>query len=202
MNETKKPLSFSLCPLNIAYIKAQVAERKKTNSRYSVSVWGDDLITHLRLKAEAAPKTEIAVTDKPKETAKRFVPPTIIEVWGYMIEQGCKADTECTEAHKFCDHFESNGWKVGGKTKMVSWKAAVRNFLKGKGNGQNNANTQGASKKKSAYERARDANDEYRQPNEREMVVGTDGGYLGRAMDAGEGRATIEHVDNQSFVDY
>lgn len=61
---------------------------------------------------------------------------------------------------------------------------------------------QSTSKKLSAYERARAANSEYRQPDEREVVVGTDGGHLGRTVDAGEGRATIEHVDNEPFVDY
>ena len=127
MNETKKPLSFSLCQLNIAYIKAQVAERKKTNSRYSVSVWGDDLITHLRLKAGAAPKTEIAGTDKPKEPVKRFVPPTPLEVDGYFVERGVN---DPNEAQSFCDFYESKGWVIG-KAKMKCWKAAVRNWLKG-----------------------------------------------------------------------
>ena len=125
MNETKKPLSFSLCPLNIAYIKAQVAERKKTNSRYSVSVWGDDLITHLRTKAESVTKTEIAVIDKPK--LKRFVQPTFDEVCMYMTERGV---SDQSEAASFGDFYESNGWKVG-KNKMKCWKASVRNWLKG-----------------------------------------------------------------------
>ncbi len=61
---------------------------------------------------------------------------------------------------------------------------------------------QSTGKKLSAYERARAANDKYRQPDERGVVMGTDGGHLGRAMDEGEGRATIEHVDNEPFVDY
>lgn len=69
--------------------------------------------------------------------------------------------------------------------------------LKGNNNGH-----QSASKKKSAYDRAREANSEYRQPDEREVVMGTDGGHMGRTVDEGEGRATIEHVDNEPFVDY
>lgn len=28
----------------------------------------------------------------------------------------------------FFDHFESNGWKVGGKAAMKDWKAAARNW--------------------------------------------------------------------------
>ena len=63
---------------------------------------------------------------------------------------------------------------------------------------------QNTGKKLSAYERARAANAEYRQeqPDEREVVVGANDGHMGRAMDEGEGRATIEYVDNGTFIDY
>ena len=71
MSNVRKPLSFSMCPLNIAYIKEQVALRKETDSRYSVSQWGDDLITHLRLKAELKPITESI--KKPKVKAELVV---------------------------------------------------------------------------------------------------------------------------------
>ena len=124
MNKRKKPLSFSLCPLNIAYVLEQVAERQKENSRYSVSQYGDDLITHLRTKAESKPKTEM-VAVKPK--VKRFTPPTFNEIDVYMIERGFNDNGE---AHKFRDFYESKGWVVG-KAKMKCWKAAVRNWLKG-----------------------------------------------------------------------
>ncbi|MDZ4685016.1 MAG: hypothetical protein SH850_07990 [Planctomycetaceae bacterium] len=32
------------------------------------------------------------------------------------------------DPQRFVDHFTSNGWKVSGKTKMVDWQAAVRNW--------------------------------------------------------------------------
>ena len=132
MSETKKPLSFSMCPLNIAYVKEQVAAGKLTRSRYSVSEWGDDLITHLRLKAEAKPKAkteqQIAVAKFVENNkTKRFVPPTQDEVFNYMKERDVVSDNE---AQSFCDFYESNGWKVG-KNKMKCWKASVRNWLKG-----------------------------------------------------------------------
>ena len=81
---------------------------------------------------------------------------------------------------------------------MVSWKAAVRNWLKGNNNGQ----SQKSGQKLSAYERARAENDQYRQPNEREVGVGTASRDLGRTVDEGEGRATIEHVGDGTFIDY
>ena len=46
---------FSLHPDNHAYIESVVAKQKETNHRYSRSMYMDDLITHLRTKAEAKP---------------------------------------------------------------------------------------------------------------------------------------------------
>lgn len=34
-----------------------------------------------------------------------------------------------TEELFFFNYFESNGWLVGGKTKMKDWKAAARNWM-------------------------------------------------------------------------
>lgn len=34
------------------------------------------------------------------------------------------------EAETFFNHFESNGWLVGGKAKMKNWQAAARNWIK------------------------------------------------------------------------
>jgi hypothetical protein len=33
------------------------------------------------------------------------------------------------EAQKFFNYYQSNGWKVGGKTSMKDWKAAARNWM-------------------------------------------------------------------------
>ena len=146
-------------------------------------------------------KTEVAivVTEKPKESVKRFVRPTLIEVTDYMFEKTGMHKQD--EAEKFCDHFESNGWKVGGKTKMVSWKAAVRNFLK---KGNSNAKTTGSSQKLSANERVKQRNDaKYRnQPDECGLGVGANDGHMGRTVGEGAGGATIENVGDGTFIDY
>ena len=126
MNKRKKPLSFSLCPLNIAYVLEQVAERQKENSRYSVSQYGDDLITHLRTKAAA--KTELVVVEK-KKPVKRFVPPTVAEVKEYCDLRGNKIDAET-----FIAHYKTNGW-VQGKNKPVKcWKSCIITWEKSKDN--------------------------------------------------------------------
>ena len=125
MKQNQKPLSFSLNPLNIEYIESVVSKQKEVNSRYSRSMYMDDLITHLRAKAESKPKTEIAVVKKP---SKKFTPPSFADVDEYMRTRMCP--DPITQAEKFCDFYESKGWVVG-KVKMKCWKAAVRNWLKG-----------------------------------------------------------------------
>jgi len=51
--------------------------------------------------------------------------PTLDEVLVFFNE---KKGSEI-EAEKFFNYFESNGWLVGGKTKMKKWKAAAANWV-------------------------------------------------------------------------
>ena len=53
------------------------------------------------------------------------VPPNISEVEMYFLEK----DSTKLEAERFFNHYESNGWLVGGKSKMKNWEAAARNWL-------------------------------------------------------------------------
>ena len=59
--------------------------------------------------------------------ARRFRPPTVEEVRAYCQERGNGVDPQ-----RFVDHYTANGWKVGGRSPMKDWKAAVRNW---EGNG-------------------------------------------------------------------
>jgi hypothetical protein len=63
---------------------------------------------------------------KKRKTQKRFSPPSLNEIIEFFKEK--KANTD--DAEKFFNHFESNGWKVGGRTKMKDWQAAARNWIK------------------------------------------------------------------------
>ena len=62
---------------------------------------------------------------KENKTAKRFTPPTVEEVRAY-----CKERHNNVDAEQFVDHYTSNGWMVGGKSKMKDWKASVRTWEK------------------------------------------------------------------------
>lgn len=65
-------------------------------------------------------------TTKPKKEKTQFSSPSIDEVKAFFLELKSSED----QAEKFHNHFESNGWLVGGKAKMKDWKAAVRNWVK------------------------------------------------------------------------
>lgn len=65
---------------------------------------------------------EHVVTARARE-ARRFRPPTVEEVSEYCQERGMKVDPQ-----RFVDHYTANGWKVGGRSSMRDWRAALRNW--------------------------------------------------------------------------
>ena len=78
--------------------------------------------------------TEKKIKNKGAETpnrVKRFpnrfneIPPKLEEIIKYFTEQ---KSTE-TEANKFYNYFQSNGWKIGGRAPMEDWQAAARNWI-------------------------------------------------------------------------
>ena len=61
--------------------------------------------------------------EKDKKGDARGKPQSRFEVDAYAAEIGMsKADVD-----SWFDHFEANGWKVGGKAAMKDWQAALRN---------------------------------------------------------------------------
>ena len=113
------------------------------------------LINRMILKFCVDVVVPVAVVKTP---VKRFVPPTWKEVAHYMFDKQRVHMDE--EANKFCDFYESNGWKVG-KNKMKDWKAAVRNWLKG----NNNERSKNSSKQLSALEKVERACEEQNRSN-------------------------------------
>ena len=57
-----------------------------------------------------------------KATTKKFIKPTVLQVRQYCQERGNAVD-----AQRFCDFYESKGWKVGN-TPMKDWQACVRTW--------------------------------------------------------------------------
>lgn len=69
-------------------------------------------------------ENSIKKTTSSKKT-KRFVPPELKDVIVFFKEK--KSSSQ--QAEMFFNHFESNGWMVGGRAKMKDWKAAARNWI-------------------------------------------------------------------------
>ncbi|QJX47809.1 DUF1376 domain-containing protein [Hymenobacter taeanensis] len=66
----------------------------------------------------------------PGSVKRKSCPPTLAEVQAYAAYQHPGHPAAGEEAAAFFDHFESNGWRVGGKTPMVDWRAAFRNWMR------------------------------------------------------------------------
>lgn len=64
-------------------------------------------------------------TQAPNKKLIKWIPPLFDEVKNFFTSEKFSE----VEAEKFFNHFESNGWKVGGKSPMKNWKAAARNWM-------------------------------------------------------------------------
>ncbi len=73
-------------------------------------------------KIEKKEKRKKVAAKKEKEL---FVIPELTEVKEYFLSQ----NSEPIVAEKFFNHFQSNGWLVGGRSKMKDWQAASRNWI-------------------------------------------------------------------------
>ena len=70
---------------------------------------------------KACPERSRSGTKEPKIK----IPPDWSEVETFFKEK----KISITEAEKFFNYFQSNGWLVGGKTEMKNWEAAARNWI-------------------------------------------------------------------------
>lgn len=70
------------------------------------------------------PKKE-KVKFESSEKKQKFITPTLELVQQYFNEKNKPG----IEAEKFFNYFESNGWKIGGRSPMKNWKAAANNWM-------------------------------------------------------------------------
>jgi hypothetical protein len=79
----------------------------------------------VEVNGEKVPPKNLPVKSIPATQPTNTFPPALEEISKYFQEQN---STE-VEAQKFFNHFQSNGWKVGGKAPMKDWQAAVGNWI-------------------------------------------------------------------------
>lgn len=60
-----------------------------------------------------------------KKEIGEIIPPNLEDVKVYFMN----LDSVENEAERFYNHFQSNGWLVGGKSKMKNWQASARNWI-------------------------------------------------------------------------
>ena len=70
-------------------------------------------------------KEEKKLREKKKKIEINKTTPSLEETQIYFLEKNFPE----IEAQRFFNYFESNGWLVGGRTKMKDWKAAARNWM-------------------------------------------------------------------------
>ena len=58
------------------------------------------------------------------------LPPQALDLEAAVLGAALLEADAQTEAVAFHDHFQSNGWRVGGKTPMADWHAAFRSWMR------------------------------------------------------------------------
>jgi len=121
---------------NIINLAKQEISKNEKNSIFTNSFF--DEVQESDLKVEKEKEKKLREKKKKKDEnhssitssgveklVSKFIKPTLEETQIYFLE---KSFTEI-EAQRFFNYFESNGWLVGGRTKMKDWKAAARNWM-------------------------------------------------------------------------
>ncbi|MBJ2173637.1 transcriptional regulator [Aureibaculum sp. A20] len=84
----------------------------------------EQALAHYRSDIEQALVRSKTYTNNKQYKHKRQ-PQNLEEVIQFFF----KKENSKIEAQKFFNYYESNGWKVGGKTDMKDWQAAARNWM-------------------------------------------------------------------------
>lgn len=73
--------------------------------------------------------SSVGVKNEKKENEiskkQKFTPPHLESIQAYFLDKNANV----LEAEKFFNYYASNGWLVGGKSKMKDWQAAARNWI-------------------------------------------------------------------------
>lgn len=95
-----------------------LGKQAKNNSENIISLIEDSKENEVKNKISSQEK-------KLRQKKKGFIEPNLSEVKNYFQQHNFPS----IEAQKFVNYFSSNGWLVGGKTKMKDWQAAARNWM-------------------------------------------------------------------------
>ena len=115
---------------NIINIAKQENLKNEKKSIFTNSIFDEVQESDLKIEEEKEKKLrekkkkieEAALSSRAQSRPPK---PTLEEAQIYFLEKNFSE----IEAQRFFNYFESNGWLVGGRTKMKDWKAAARNWM-------------------------------------------------------------------------
>ena len=121
---------------NIINLAKQEISKNEKKLNFTNSIF--DEVQESELKVEKEKQKKLREKNKKKDEnhssvtssgveklVSKFIKPTLEETQIYFLEKKFPE----VEAQRFFNYFESNGWLVGGRTKMKDWKAAARNWM-------------------------------------------------------------------------
>ena len=116
--------------LNFVEVKKEKKEKEKSFAKNEKQIGKDGATpqkNNFRFPSPAGEGVLQRRTDEVKGVAasRGMLIPEISEVKEYFSSQNSPA----IEAEKFFNHFQSNGWLVGGRSKMKDWHSASKNWI-------------------------------------------------------------------------
>lgn len=124
---------------NIINLDKQKKSKKEKSEFFTNSIFDEVQESDVKIEKEKEKQKKLREKNKKKDEAplssrvvacsdkseSRPPKPTLEETQIFFIEKNFPE----IEAQRFFNYFESNGWLVGGRTKMKDWKAAARNWM-------------------------------------------------------------------------
>lgn len=114
--EIKKLTATSKNEMVIEQVTEQVINKHQTSNEHVPII---NNTNNINIKKDNIQKA------KKEKSESKFPKPLFEEIIKYFLEKNASE----FEAEKFYNYYESNGWLIGGKTKMKDWKAAARNWM-------------------------------------------------------------------------
>lgn len=110
---------------NINIVNGRAQKNQEINCDFLVENEQEIKKIHPEPSSPAQSRGEKKLREKKGIQPVEKIPPILEDILPFFKE---KNNSEI-EAQKFYNHFQSNGWLVGGKSKMKDWRAAARNWM-------------------------------------------------------------------------